>query len=75
MLVLRGLDCLKIHQLGGAGNFPHVCGVVLAGRSSWLVIFTTEDSQVGSPPKFAVMGRSGYWHVFFEESHLTVQRF
>ena len=69
VFVLSGLDCLEIPRLGGAGNFPHVWGVVLSGRSSGLVIFTTEDSQVGGPPRFGVMGRSGYWRVFLEESH------
>jgi len=69
------LDCLEIPCPGGAGNFLHVWGVVFLGCSSGLVIFTTEDSQVGCPPRFGVMGSSGHWCVFLEESYQTVQRF
>jgi len=69
VFVLGGLDCLKIPRLGGAGNFPHVWGVALSGRSGGLMIFATEDGQVGGPPGFGVMGRSGHWRVFFEESY------
>ena len=75
MFVLSGLDCLEIPRLGGAGNFSHVWGVMLSGRSSGLVILTTEDRLVGGPPRFGVMGRPGYWRVLFEESYQTVERF
>jgi len=75
MFVLGGLDCLEIPRFGGAGNFPHVWGVVLCHRSGGLVIFTTEESQVGSPPRFGVMGRSGCWRVFLDESYQSVERF
>ena len=68
MLVLGGLDGLEIPRLGGAGKYPRVWGVVFFGRPSGLVIFTTEDSQVGGPPRFGVMGRSGHWRVFLEVS-------
>ena len=47
VFVLGGLDCLEEPRLGGAGNFPHVRGVMFPGRSGSLVIFTTADSQVG----------------------------
>ena len=69
VFVLGGLDCVDVPPLGGAGNFPHVWGVVFFGRSSGLVLLTTEDSQVGGPPRFGVMRRSGHWRVFFEESY------
>jgi len=69
MFVLGGLNCLKVPRLGGAGNFPHVRGVMFPGRSSGLVILMMEDSQVGGPPRIGVMGRSGYWRVLFDESH------
>ena len=69
MFVFSGLDCLKIPRLGGTCNFPHVWGVVFSGRSGSLVIFATENRQVGGPPRFGVMGRPGYWCVFFEESY------
>jgi len=69
VFVLGSLDCLEIPPFGGAGNFPHVWGVMLSGRSGGLLIFTTEDSQVGGPPRFGVMGRSGDWPVIFEESY------
>jgi len=69
VFVLGGIDWLEIPCLGGAGNFPHVWGVVFFCHSSGLVIFTTEDSQVGGLPRFGVMGRSGHWRVFLEESH------
>jgi len=59
VFVLGGLDCLEIPRLGGACNFPHVRGIISSGRSSGLVIFATEDSQVGGPPRFGVVGRSG----------------
>jgi len=75
VFVLGGLYCLEIPRIGGAGTFPHVWGVVFFGRSSGLVIFRTEDSQVGSPPGFGAMGRPGHWRVFFEESYQTVERF
>jgi len=75
VFVLSGLDCLAILRLGGAGNFSHVWGVVLSGRSSGLVILTAEDRQVGGPPTFGVMGRPGYWRVLLEESYQTVERF
>jgi len=69
VLVLGGFNCLKVPRLGGGGNFPHVMGVVFSGRSGSLVILTAEDSQVGGPPGFGVVGRSGYWRVFFKESY------
>jgi len=69
VFVFGGLDCREIPCLGGAGNFPHVWGVVLSGHSSCLVILTTENSQVGGPPRFGVMGRAANWRVFLEESH------
>jgi len=69
VFVLGGLDCLEIPRFRAASNFPHVWGVVLSGRSDGLMIFATEDGQVGSPPRFGVMGRPGYWSVFFEESY------
>jgi len=75
VFVLGGLDSLEVPHPGGAGNFPHVWGVVFFGRSSCLVIFTTEDSQVGGPPGFGVMGRSGHWRVLLEESYQPVERF
>jgi len=75
VFVLRGLDCLEIPSLGGAGNFPHAWGVVLSGRPSGLVVFTMADSQVGGPPRFGVMGRPGYWRVFLEKSYQAVQGF
>ena len=69
MLVLGGFDCHEIPRLGGAGNFPHVWGVMFSGRSSGLVILTTEDSQMGGPLRFGVMGRSEHRGVFLEESY------
>jgi len=72
VFVFGGLDCLEIPRLGGAGKFPPVWGVVSFRRPSGLVIFTTEDSQVGGPPRFGVMGRSGHWRVILEESYQTV---
>jgi len=69
VFVLGGFNCLKVPRLGGAGNFPHVRGVVFPDRSGRLVILTTEDSQVGGPPRFGVVGRPGYWRVLFEESY------
>jgi len=75
VFVFRGLDCLEIPRLGGAGNFPHGWCVVLCGCSGGLVILATEDRQVGGPPGFGVMGRPGYWRVLLEESYETVQRF
>jgi len=68
VFVFGGLNRLKIPRLGGAGNFPHVRGVLLPGRPSGLLILATEDSQVGGPPRLGVMGRSGHRRVFFEES-------
>jgi len=73
VFVLGALDCLEIPPFGGAGNFPHLWGVVLSHRSGGLVIFVTEDSQVGGPPRFGVMGKSGCWHVFLEESYQSVE--
>jgi len=75
VLGLGGLDCLEVPRFGGAGNFPHVWGVVLPGRSDRLLIFTTEDGQVGGPLGFGVMRRSGHWRVFFEESYQAVNGF
>jgi len=75
VFVLGGLDCLEVPGLGGTGNISHAWGVVLRGLSGGLVILTTEDSQVGGPPGFGVMGRPGNRRVFFEESYQTVQRF
>ena len=75
VFVFGGLDCLEIPRLGGAGNFPRVRGVVLPGHSGGLVVFATEDRQVRGPPRFGVMGRSGYRRVLFQEGHQTVQRF
>jgi len=68
VFVFGGLNCLEIPRLGGAGDFPHVRGVLLSGRPSRLVIFATEDSQVGGPPRLGVRGRYGHWRVVFEES-------
>ena len=39
------------------------------------MVLTTEDSQVGGPPRFGVMGRPGYWGVFLEEGYEMVKRF
>jgi len=72
VFVFGGLVCLEIPHLGGAGNFPHVWGGVSSGRPSGLVKFTTEDSQVGGPPRFGVMGRSGHGGVFFKDSYKMV---
>jgi len=74
VFVLGGLDCLKVPGLGGAGNFSHVWVVVFPGRYGGFVKLATEDRQVGGPPRVGVMGRPGYWGVFFEESYQTVQR-
>jgi len=73
VFVFSGLYRLKIPHLGGAGDFPHVWGVVFSGRSRGLVIFTAEDGQVGGPPGFGVMGGPGHWRVSLEESYQTVQ--
>jgi len=75
VFVLRGFDCLEVPRLGGAGNFPHVWGVVFSGCPGGLVVLTTEDRQVGGPPRLGVMGGPGYRRVFFQERHQTVQRF
>ena len=72
MFVFGGFDCLEIPRLGRTANFPHVWGVVLSGGSGGLVILTTEDSQVGGPPRFGVMGRSGHRRVFFEQGQKAV---
>ena len=72
MFILGGLDRLEVPRLGGTGDFPHVWGVVLLGCSGSLVIFTTEDRQVGGPPRFGVVGRPGYRCVLFQESYQTV---
>jgi len=69
VFVLGGLDCLEVPRFGGAGNFPQVSCVRFSGRSSGLVILATEDSPVGGPPRFGVIGGSGHRCVFFEESH------
>jgi len=47
VFVLGGLDCLEVPRLGGAGNFPHVWGIVFLGGSSGLVIFSTEAVRWG----------------------------
>jgi len=47
---------------------------VLSARSGGLVVLTTEDRQVGGPPRFGVMGRPGHRRVFLEEGYQTVQR-
>jgi len=75
VFVLGGIDFLEIPPLGGAGNFPNVWGVMFFGRSSSLVIFTTAYRQVGGPPRFGMMERSGHWRVFLEESYQRVWRF
>jgi len=75
VFVFSGLDCLEVPPLGGAGNFPHVRGVVLSSRSCCFVILPMVDRQVGGPLRFGVVGRPGYWCVFFEESYQTVQQF
>jgi len=75
VFVFSGLYCLEIPRLGGAGDFPHVWGVVFSGRSGGLVLFTMEDRQVRGPPRFGVVGRPGYRRGLFEESYQTVQRF
>jgi len=75
VFVLGSLDCLEIPCLGGAGNFPHVWGVMVSGHTGGLVILMTEDRQVVGPPRFRVMGRPGFWHVLLEQSYQTVQRF
>jgi len=75
VFVLSGLDRLEVPRLGGAGNFPHVWGVVLSGCSCSLVVLTTEDSQVGRPPRFGVMGGPGYGRMLLEEGYQTIQRF
>jgi len=72
VFVLCGLDCLEIPRLGGAGNIPHVWGVVLSARPGGLMILTTEDRQVGGPPRFGVVGRPGYWCMLLEDSYQTV---
>jgi len=69
VFVFSGLNQLKVPRLGGAGNFPHVRGVLRSGRPSGLVIFATEDSQVGGPLWLGEMGGSGHWRVFLEESY------
>jgi len=75
VFVFGGLNCLKVPRPGGAGNFPHVRGVLVSGQPSGLVLFATEDCQVGGPPRLGVMGRSGHWRVFCEESYKPVERF
>jgi len=75
VFVLGGLDCLEVPRLEGAGNFPHVCGVADSRHSGGLTIFAAENGQVGGPPGFGVMGRSGHWRVLSEESYSTVERF
>jgi len=72
MFVLGGFDHLEIPRLGGAGNIPHVSGVMLSGRPGGLVILTTEDRQVGGPPRFGVMGRPGYWRVLLVDSYQAI---
>jgi len=72
VFVFGGFACLEVPRRGGPGNFSHVWCVVFPGCSSSLVIFTTEDSQVRGPPRFGVMGRPGYWRMFFEKSYQTV---
>ena len=69
VFVFGGLNHLKVPRRGGAGNFPHVRGVLLPGLPSGLVIFATEDCQVGGPRRLGVMGRSGHRRVFLEESY------
>ena len=69
MFVLCGLDCLEIPRLGGSGNIPQVWGVVLPGRPGGLVVLPTEDSQVGGPPGFGVMGGSGDRDMVLEEGY------
>jgi len=65
VFVLGGLDSLEVPRFGGAGMFPHVWCVMLSGRSGGLVIFAMDDSQVGGPPRFGVMGGCGYRQLFF----------
>ena len=73
VFVFSGLDRLEVPLLGGAGDFPHVWCVVLLGLSCCLVVFATEDGQVGGPPRFGVMGGPGYRCMLFEESDQSVQ--
>jgi len=75
VFLFTALDCLKIPRLEGAGNFPHVWGVVFPGRSGRFVILATEDTLVGGLPRFGIMGRPGYWRGFHEDRYQTVQRF
>jgi len=75
VFVLSGLDCLEVPPLGGAGDIPHVWGVVFPGLSCCFVVFATEDGQVGRPPGFGVMGGPGHRRVLLEESDQPVQRF
>jgi len=74
VFVFGGLDCLLIPRFRGAGNFLHACGVVLSGPSGGLMIFATEDGQVGSQRGLGVMGRSGHRGLFFEDSYKTVEQ-
>jgi len=74
-LFLAALIALKYPALEVPAT-SRMCGVsCFCGRSSGLVILTTEDRQVGGLPRFGVMGRPGYWRVLFEESYQTVERF
>jgi len=46
VFVLCGLDCHEIPRFGGAGNFPHVWGVVIHCPSGSLVVLATEGGEV-----------------------------
>jgi len=74
VLVLGGFDCLEVPRLQGTGNLPHVWGVMLPGRSSGFVVFTTEDRKVGRPPRFGVVERPGHRRVLLQENNETIER-
>jgi len=74
VLVLGGFDCLEVPRFRGAGHFPHVWSVLLSFCSGSLMVFTTEDCEVGRPPGFGVVGRPGYWRVLLQESDEAVKR-
>ena len=73
MFVLGGLDCLEVPHLRGAGNVTHVRGVVFPGRSDSFVVFATEDSKVGGPPGFGIVGCSGHRCLLFQERYEAVE--
>lgn len=73
MCVFGGLDRHKVPRFGKDGHVRQGWGAMFSSHTGGFMELRAEYGQMGRPPRFGVVRRSGEGSVFFQEGSQPIQ--